>query len=79
MQDTSNIDNPLQLNSIVLYRNCKTVNFADKLKSLRNAPSKMTNKHTEVKYELLERKGKFSTKKTFDSMVCERTFALSSH
>ena len=58
MQNAPNLDELLQLNSIVLHRNFKAVQFPDKLKTLRNARFKIINKHTEVTLELLPQDGK---------------------
>ena len=57
IQETTNPDKPLPLNSFVLHRNFKQVQFSDKLKPLRNGPFKIINKPTDVTYELLTSEG----------------------
>ena len=52
-QETTNPYKPLPLNSFVLHRNFKQVQFSDKLKPLRNGPLKIIYKHTAVTCELL--------------------------
>ena len=64
MQNSSNLDEPLTLNSFVLHRKFQVVQFSHKLKPLRNGPSKIINK--EVTYDhLIEDRKKIHTYRNF--------------
>ena len=58
MQKSPDSDKRLPLNLIVLHRNFRAVPFSVKLKPLRNGSFKISNKQTEVAYELLTQYGK---------------------
>ena len=61
MKIAPNLDKSLPLNSFTLHRKIEAVHFSDKLKPLRYGPSKIVNRRTEVKYELLTQDGKIFT------------------
>ena len=48
MRKVPKLDEPLPLNSFVIRRNFKTVQFLDKLKTVRVVLFKIVNKATEV-------------------------------
>ena len=50
MQNTPNFDEPLPLNSFVLYQKSSALQFSDKLKLIRNGPYKFIIKPTEDRF-----------------------------
>ena len=58
MEISPNLDKPLPVNSFVLHRKSKAVQFSDKLQPLRNGPFKLIKKPTGATYELLKQDGK---------------------
>ena len=53
MQNSSNLDEPLPLNSFDFHRDFEVVQLSNKRKQLRNIPYKIFNKPTDVTYETL--------------------------
>ena len=52
MPDAPNFNKPLPLSSVASHQFFEVVRFSEQLNPLRNAPFKLNNKPTEVRYEI---------------------------